>query len=129
LSRLGRGEVGPALLDALARKVAAFHAAVDGGLRVAAFGTFDVVARNARENFEQSARHAGETVSRAVFDRLRALTEATLNRLRPIVEARAARGVPRDTHGDLHLDHVYHFPDREPPADLVAIDCVEFSER
>ena len=33
----------------------------------------------------------------------------------PLIEARAARGVPRDTHGDLRLDHVYSFPDREPP--------------
>src|SRR4029079_11527526 len=63
------------------------------------------------------------------FDRLRALTEATLTRLQPLIESRAARGVPRDTHGDLHLDHVYHFPDRAPPDDLVAIDCIEFSER
>ena len=37
--------------------------------------------------------------------------------------------MPRDTHGDLHLDHVYLFPDRAPPADLVIIDCIEFNER
>ena len=37
--------------------------------------------------------------------------------------------MPRDTHGDLHLDHVYHFADRAPPDDLVAIDCIEFAER
>src|SRR5437763_7169226 len=48
---------------------------------------------------------------------------------RPLIEVRADRGVPRDTHGDLHLDHVYLFPDRPPPADLVAIDCIEFNER
>src|SRR5262249_6701584 len=34
-----------------------------------------------------------------------------------------------DTHGDLHLDHVYLFPDRPPPDDLVIIDCIEFNER
>ncbi len=37
--------------------------------------------------------------------------------------------MPRDTHGDLHLDHVYIFPERKPPADLVIIDCIEFNER
>jgi aminoglycoside phosphotransferase family enzyme len=46
-----------------------------------------------------------------------------------IIEARALRGVPRDTHGDLHLDHVYHFPDRAAPDDLIAIDCIEFADR
>jgi predicted kinase len=46
-----------------------------------------------------------------------------------VIEARAARGVPCDTHGDLHLSHVHLFPDRPPPDDLVIIDCVEFAER
>ncbi len=35
----------------------------------------------------------------------------------------------RDCHGDLHLDHVYFFPQRPPPDDLVIIDCIEFNER
>jgi predicted kinase len=37
--------------------------------------------------------------------------------------------VPRDTHGDLHLDHIYLFPDKPPPDDLAIIDCIEFNER
>src|SRR5204862_85119 len=68
-------------------------------------------------------------VSRAVHDRLRQRTEEALERHRGLIDARAARGVPRDTHGDLHLDHVYLFPGRPPPGDLVAIDCIEFNER
>jgi aminoglycoside phosphotransferase family enzyme/predicted kinase len=127
--RLQHGEVSPALLTALGHKIAAFHAHARGGSHIAAFGRFEVVARNARENFEQSLPQVGVTLSRAVFDRLRALTEEALIRLHPLIEARAAGGVPRDTHGDLHLDHVYHFPDRAPPGDLVIIDCIEFNER
>ena len=72
---------------------------------------------------------SGTTVSRAVFARLRALTEEALARHRPLIESRAERGVPRDTHGDLRLGHVYYFPDREPPGDLVILDCIEFDER
>src|SRR5262249_12050275 len=64
LDRLRRGEVGPELLAELAKRVASFHAKADGGPRIAAFGTFDVVARNAHENFEQSASHVSLTVSR-----------------------------------------------------------------
>jgi predicted kinase len=37
--------------------------------------------------------------------------------------------VPRDTHGDLRLSHVYYFPKSEPPDDLIVIDCIEFNER
>src|SRR5262249_6665460 len=92
-------------------------------------GRFDVVASNARENFTQAAAQVGVTLSAPVLERLRELTEAHLARLRPVIDDRAARGVPCDTHGDLHLDHVYFFPDRAPPDDLVIIDCIEFNER
>jgi aminoglycoside phosphotransferase family enzyme/predicted kinase len=129
LNRLRRGEVDAAVVEKLACTVTGFHARAEGGARIAAFGRFEIVAGNARENFEQSVPQVGVTVSRAVFDRLRVLTESALKRHRPLIEARANRGVPRDTHGDLHLDHVYLFPDRPPPADLVIIDCIEFNER
>ena len=127
--RLQLGEVSPAVVQSLAQKIASFHAHADAGERISAFGHFGVVARNARENFEQAAPQVGVTVSRAVFERLRGLTDETLNRLRPLIEMRARGGMPRDTHGDLHLDHVYLFPERAPPSDLVIIDCIEFNER
>ena len=129
LSRLERDELAPELLAALAERLASFHRGAEGGPHVAESGRFAVVAHNARENFAQSEAQVGVTVSRAVFDRVRSLTDAALAKLRPLIEARAARGVPRDTHGDLHLDHVYYFPERPPPDDLIAIDCIEFSER
>jgi aminoglycoside phosphotransferase family enzyme/predicted kinase len=125
--RLQRGEVSAAAVEELARRVAAFHAAAEGGPHVAAFGSFEAVARNVRENLERAK--AGPALSAAVLSRLRRLTDEALERLRPLIAARTQRGVPRDTHGDLHLDHVYLFPDRPPPEDLVIIDCIEFSER
>jgi aminoglycoside phosphotransferase family enzyme/predicted kinase len=125
LACVERGEVTPADLSRLAQFLAAFHRSAETSDHIAAFGRFDVVAANARENFTQSEPHVGTTLSRTTFDRLRALTDAALDRLRPLIENRAARGVPRDTHGDLHLDHVFLPPDGEP----FAIDCIEFNER
>jgi predicted kinase len=127
--RLARDEVTSAQVEALAIKIAGFHAAAASGSHIADFGRLATVARNARENFAQSAAQVGRTVSPAVYERLVQLTEEELARLGPTIEARAARGVPRDTHGDLHLDHVYLFPERPPPEDLVIIDCIEFAER
>jgi aminoglycoside phosphotransferase family enzyme len=46
-----------------------------------------------------------------------------------LADANRARGMPCDTHGDLHLDHVYLFPDKGPPDDMAIIDCIEFNER
>jgi len=118
-----------ATIAELARRIADFHRRADRGGQIAEFGRFEVVARNARENFEQSAPQIGTTVSASVFERLRTLTEDSLCRLRPTIDERAARHVTRDTHGDLRLDHVYLFPKREPPGDMVIIDCIEFNPR
>jgi hypothetical protein len=128
-SLLDRHRLTQAHLESLSRRLARFHARAESGPHIAEFGSFDLVARNARENFEQSAGHVGVTWSQAVFDRLRQLTGRRLTELRPLIDDRARRGVPRDTHGDLRLDHVYFFPGRLPPDDIVVIDCIEFNER
>ncbi len=128
-ARLRRGEVGVELVESLARRVASFHRMAETNERIATFGRFEVVARIVLDIFAQARPEVGITVSAAVFERVKTLAEEALGRLRPLIDARAARGVPRDCHGDLHLDHVYYFPDQEPPADLVIIDCIEFNER
>jgi len=121
--RLLRGDIDSLLVERLAKKVASFHADADTSPEIAASGRFAVVARNARDNFAQTRSHIGRTVTLAVWERLRILTEDWLHRLQALIEKRAEQGVPRDTHGDLHLDHVYVLDQ----ADFVIIDCIEFS--
>jgi aminoglycoside phosphotransferase family enzyme/predicted kinase len=127
--RLHGGELEEGDLASVARRIARFHREAASGPEISAFGRWDVVAGNAMENFDQTVDHVGQTVSGPVHDRLRRLTRRRLEEIRPLVADRAERDVPRDTHGDLHLDHVYLFPDREPPDDLVVLDCIEFNER
>lgn len=129
LRRLEDGLISPQVMEALARRLSDFHARADSGAHIALFGRWDVVARNARENFEQSFAQLGTTVSQAVYERLRQLTDEALTRLGSLIAFRADQFMTRDTHGDLRLDHVYLFPDRTPPDDLVVIDCIEFNER
>ena len=128
-SRLQNESVTSQTAEALGRRIASFHAEAEASERISSFGRFEVVARNARENFEQSATQIGITLSRAVFERLLVLTEAALILHQHLIQERADRGMPRDTHGDLRLGHVYLFPERQPPADLAIIDCIEFNER
>ena len=125
--RLLRGRLQASTLEALARRVAAFHQEAEAGPEVSRYGRFSVVARNARDNLKQARDHVGTTFSSRVHGRLSRRLEERLTEHRPLIEDRASRDVPRDNHGDLHLDHVYLFPDRDPPDDLVIIDCIEFS--
>jgi aminoglycoside phosphotransferase family enzyme/predicted kinase len=127
--RLRRDEVSPELVEALARKIADFHRRSPAPEALRAESRFEVVAGNIREVFDTARPQVGTTVSAAVFERVRGLVEEQLARLRPLIDARAGRGLTRDAHGDLHLDHVCWFPERPPPDDLVCIDCIEFNER
>jgi len=115
--------------NVLASRIASFHAQAEAGPHIAEYGRLAVVANNARENFGQSAVHIGTTVSKSVFERAQALAEESLALHQSLVDRRAEHNIPRDTHGDLRLGHVYYFPNREPPGDLVVIDCIEFNER
>jgi aminoglycoside phosphotransferase family enzyme/predicted kinase len=127
--RVLREEIDVVHIRALSRRLAEFHAIAARSDTIAVFGRFEVVARNIRENFAVSTPMIGRTMTVVVRERLVVLTELALKELKTVIDARAAHGVPCDTHGDLHLDHVYLFPDRSPPADLVVIDCIEFNER
>lgn len=125
--RLRRNEVGDEAITALARTIADFHRKAEANARIAAFGRFEAVARNIRENFTEW-KPEGEP-DRANCERVRKLMDDALLQAGSLIEARALRGVPRDLHGDLRLDHSYLFPDRPPPEDLVIVDCIEFTER
>jgi aminoglycoside phosphotransferase family enzyme/predicted kinase len=128
-NRLARGSVDAAAIARLAETLARFHSQAAGGAEIVRRARFDGVARNLLDILDLPAGHIGATVSRRVHERVRVLTGDNLARFHDLIEARAERGVPRDCHGDLHLDHIYLFPDRPPPDDLVIVDCIEFNER
>ncbi len=127
--RLAAGTLPAGQLQQVAQRLARFHQEAEVIPESSDGEHFALVARNARDNFTQSRALIGITVSQEVYHRLRERTEAELARVRPRIEERARRGLIRDTHGDLRLDHVYLFPQQPPPEDLVVIDCIEFNEQ
>jgi aminoglycoside phosphotransferase family enzyme/predicted kinase len=127
--RLRRDEVGVDLVQTLARRIASFHRNGETNERIASFGRHEAVARIVLDIFAQAAPQVGTTVHPAVFAGVRSLAEQALLQLRSLINQRADRGVTRDCHGDLRLEHVYFFPEQRQPDDLVVIDCIEFNER
>ncbi|HEY0137529.1 MAG TPA: AAA family ATPase, partial [Nannocystis sp.] len=119
--------VDAAALRTIGARVLGFHRAARRGPEVSAWATFAVVAANARQNFAQLADLG--RVSEALLTRLERCTEEALGRHHATIEARARRRIACDTHGDLRLEHIYLFPERPPPGDLVILDCIEFAEQ
>ena len=125
---LERGDLDANVIEELGRRIAAFHAGAERNERIAELARFENVARLVRDNLKESQGQVGRTVSRAVFDRLASLIEDALVKLEPLIEDRVSRRMPCDSHGDLRLDHVYLFPDRPPPEDILIVDGIEFDE-
>jgi aminoglycoside phosphotransferase family enzyme/predicted kinase len=123
--RLERGRLSGRDIDAVAGRLAAFHASAHTGPEIARFGAPDAVEYNIQENFRQTAgslltflgdEEAAEIVRwQTAFVRDRA----------SVFESRVAAGRVRDGHGDLRLEHVYLLGDGPP----IAIDCIEFNDR
>jgi len=120
---LARGELRPADIDALAIRVAGFHAAIDVADAAGAFGTPDGVLGLALRNVEEIAPLIAADSERRQLDRLREWTEGEHRRLGASFEQRRARGFVRECHGDLHLGNIARID-----GELVIFDCIEFNE-
>ncbi|MEZ6014615.1 MAG: AAA family ATPase [Planctomycetota bacterium] len=128
-----RGPVAPAVLTALGRELARFHAQARRGPDVAAWAEFAAVRKNCEDNFAGLAPHAGSVAPVDELLRLELATRAELDAQRARIERRASAGLPCETHGDLRLEHVYLMGEAGSAplalgADgLVIVDCIEFS--
>lgn len=118
-----------ALMRKLAERIATFHRTADFNEQISRFARFAAIAANVEDNLAAAANSVGTTISAQVCSRLTDLTRAELERQRLLVDLRADRNVPRDTHGDLRLEHVYHRPNMPPPGDWLIVDCIEFNDR
>ncbi len=120
---LARGALEPPLVDALADRVAAFHAAIEVAPPHSPFGSPQIVLGDARDNFAHIERLRAPGSSQAALARLRDWTEAEGEALRETFRQRQHDGFVRECHGDLHLGNVARI-DGAP----VPFDCIEFNE-
>ena len=117
-----RGELTASMVRRVARKIASFHRHGPSRPHMVEHARYATVQQAALENLEALHR-ADELNMPDVVARLHARTTGALERLAPMIERRALTGHPRDTHGDLRLEHVY-----DVPQGLRIVDCIEFND-
>jgi aminoglycoside phosphotransferase family enzyme/predicted kinase len=120
---LARGELDAGDIDALAARVAAFHAAIDSGPSPG-FGTPDAILHLAQRNFAEidPLLAAGDS-ERHELDALRAWTAREHDRRHAAFERRYEQGFIRECHGDLHLGNIARIDGK-----VVIFDCIEFND-
>jgi aminoglycoside phosphotransferase family enzyme/predicted kinase len=123
--RLARGTLGPADIDRLAARIAAFHATAPSGPEVAAAGTLEAIAALVRQNFAQTREEITRYLSRAQATEIESWQLGALATRAGAFRRRRETGRIRDGHGDLRLDQLYIADDGE----VTILDCIEFDDR
>jgi aminoglycoside phosphotransferase family enzyme/predicted kinase len=120
---LARCELSASDIDALAAKVAAFHAAVGTAAGDSSFGSPKEILRVARQNFAQLDSVPIPVADRDRLESLREWTEREFSaRHGAFLRRREGRFV-RECHGDLHLGNIARVD-----GELTIFDGIEFNE-
>lgn len=121
---LDAGRLGTAHIDALARRIAEFHASTAVAGPDSAYGRPAVVQIPIEENFSQILERMHEARERSRLAPLQDWARQAFQRLQPVLQARKDGGFIRECHGDLHLRNVA-LVDGIP----LAFDCIEFNDK
>jgi aminoglycoside phosphotransferase family enzyme/predicted kinase len=125
------GQVPADGVDAVATRIAAFHAAAP----VVAGGDPDGLRAAWSENLDGVRPMVGRFLTAEDFAVLEDFGRTYVIRHDAMLRARVDRGHVRDGHGDLRADHVYLLDEPLPalpdapavPAGVTVVDCLEFS--
>ncbi len=118
---LARGTLTPALIDALAARVASFHQSLTPAAPISAHGTPEAIAAPARQNLRQIEPLVADADERELLVFLRRWTEAEFAARTASFARRRAEGRVRECHGDLHLGNIAWVD-----GEITAFDCIEF---
>jgi aminoglycoside phosphotransferase family enzyme len=120
---LATGALGRVEVDAIARRIAKFHATAPAP-DAAKWGALEAIERNVEESFVQTRRVLEHYLARGDANDIVRFQTRFLRDHTALFERRVATGRIRDGHGDLRLQHIY-LDGGEP----TIIDCIEFNER
>jgi len=120
---LDRNELTAELVDALAARVAQFHAGAQRSPSASHFGTPAQVRDSALANFAEILPHVTAPSDRVALRALRRWTRREHAAIHGVLEARRHGGAIRECHGDLHLGNIALIDNK-----VTIFDCIEFND-
>ena len=116
-------QVGEALVERVAQRIATFHANAERSPEIERFGLIDSVRENWQENFDQIQPYIGRTISAGQLRMVRGYVEEFLDQNAQLFRQRQLEGRIRDCHGDMRAESIC------VTNGLCIVDCIEFSAR
>ncbi len=111
-------------IDAVARRVAAFHASVETSAEISAAASPAVLREKLDADLEGLASAGGARVDLRQLERVSADARSYLDGRERLLEQRMRSGLVRDGHGDLLADDIFCLDDGPR-----ILDCLEFDDR
>lgn len=124
LRKVKNGETIEEILENTARKLIGFYRKSRPAPEILEMGKPDKVARNIRENFDQTKRFIGKTIDRLTWNTVSRYSYAFLEKHENLFLRRMEEERIVDGHGDLHLEHIHTDGNR-----ICIYDCIEFNTR
>lgn len=121
---LERGEVTERQIDAIAERVARFHAEADRDGGIALFGTVEAITANWLENLRQTKPYLGRTVAAQDHGLIAAWALQQLEQKAGDFRERIRNGFIRECDGDLHSENICLDGDH-----VHIFDCIEFNDK
>ncbi|MBI1193781.1 MAG: AAA family ATPase [Bacteroidetes bacterium] len=118
-----KGQLTPAIAEAIADQMAAFHERAERVVLEADMGTPACVRRWVMENFEALAPLVQTGLQREKLAETQVWMQQKLDALEPLLIQRRRDGFVRDCHGDLHLGNMIWQDDQ-----VLFFDAIEFNE-
>lgn len=91
---------------------------------ISEYGSPERIGININENFALSEHFIGKTISKAAYDAIKFYNDKFLKKKSRLFEERIEKGLIKDCHGDLHIEHI-----NLSPQNVCIYDCIEFNER
>jgi hypothetical protein len=125
---LERSRVYPRDLEAIAAKVAQFHAQAERSDEITSWGAYEQVVKNWEQNFEQTARLKGAELDAQEYSALEARVRRFLRQKEELFRARERAGKICECHGDLHSGNIFivRSPGRLYREGIYIFDAIEF---
>lgn len=120
---LSKGFVNGKTIDAVARKIAAFHHHARTNKKIAEMGRIENIRHNHEENFIETKKYINDTLPLYQYEFIKEYVNKFLVEKKDVLEKRVTDCKVKDCHGDLHLDHICINDE------ITIFDCIEFNER
>ena len=125
-SRLQCGTLEPQDVVQTAQRIAAIHRQAHHCVGEQAAEAQAEFRCQMRQNWDFARGLTPDVIDPQILQRIEWLSDEWLKRHDDTLRRRAGDGCIRELHGDLRLEHIFLFPERTPPHDILIIDGIEF---